>query len=126
MLRAPRSLMAPVEPAVLPAAVAASPLQAKYGRRSTGIGLRAARRPARSPAAARTGADTGARSCRTRGRRSPSRHRAGGSRAEAPPEDDVVGTVLGSSAFRAFARSAASALGREITRGIFGTRRRRR
>jgi hypothetical protein len=43
------------------------------------------------------------------------------------PQDDggVVGAVLGSSAFRAFARSAASALGREISRGIFGTRRRR-
>jgi hypothetical protein len=38
----------------------------------------------------------------------------------------VVGAVLGSSAFRAFTRSAASALGREISRGIFGTRRRRR
>ncbi|SSC22428.1 Hypothetical protein KLENKIAIHU_1015, partial [Klenkia terrae] len=37
----------------------------------------------------------------------------------------VVADVLGSSAFKAFARSAASALGREITRGIFGTRRRR-
>ena len=43
-----------------------------------------------------------------------------------PPEDDVVGKVLGSSAFRSFARSAASALGRELTRGIFGNRRRRR
>jgi len=27
--------------------------------------------------------------------------------------------------FKSFARSAASALGREITRGLFGTRRRR-
>jgi hypothetical protein len=34
--------------------------------------------------------------------------------------------VLGSAAFRSFTRSAASALGRELTRGIFGTRRRRR
>jgi len=40
-------------------------------------------------------------------------------------EGGVVGAVLGSSAFRAFARSAASALGREISRGVFGTRRRR-
>ena len=47
------------------------------------------------------------------------------SRREAPPEDDVVGKVLGSSAFRSFARSAASALGRELTRGLFGNRRRR-
>jgi hypothetical protein len=36
-----------------------------------------------------------------------------------------VGKVLGSSAFRSFARSAASALGRELSRGLFGTRRRR-
>jgi uncharacterized protein len=49
-------------------------------------------------------------------------------RRKEPEADDggVVGAVLGSSAFRAFARSAASALGREISRGIFGTRRRRR
>jgi uncharacterized protein len=37
-----------------------------------------------------------------------------------------VSKVLGSSTATSFARSAASALGREITRGIFGTRRRRR
>jgi hypothetical protein len=40
-------------------------------------------------------------------------------------EDDVVSKVLGSAAFRSFARSAASALGRELTRGLFGNRRRR-
>jgi hypothetical protein len=40
-------------------------------------------------------------------------------------EDGVLSTVLQSSAFRAFARSAASSLGREITRGMFGTRRKR-
>ena len=41
-------------------------------------------------------------------------------------QTDLLSSVLGSSAFKAFARSAASALGREITRGVFGTRRRRR
>ena len=49
--------------------------------------------------------------------------RAGRSRST--DDGGVVGAVLGSSAFRSFARSAASALGREISRGIFGTRRRR-
>jgi hypothetical protein len=39
---------------------------------------------------------------------------------------EAVAKVLGSPAFRAFARSAASALGREITRGILGNRSRRR
>ncbi|MEU7529716.1 helicase HerA-like domain-containing protein [Saccharothrix sp. NPDC042600] len=55
--------------------------------------------------------------------------------AEAPPpqqeperaeEPSVVEKVLGNSAVKSFLRSAASALGREITRGIFGTARKRR
>jgi hypothetical protein len=37
----------------------------------------------------------------------------------------VVAEVLGSPVVKSFLRSAASALGREITRGLFGTRRRR-
>ena len=44
--------------------------------------------------------------------------------AEEEAGSGVVGTVLASSAFRAFTRSAASALGREISRGLFGIRRR--
>jgi hypothetical protein len=38
----------------------------------------------------------------------------------------VVSEVLESSAFKSFIRSAASAAGREISRSIFGTGRRRR
>ncbi len=37
----------------------------------------------------------------------------------------MVAEVLGSPVVKSFLRSAASALGREITRGLFGTRRRR-
>jgi DNA helicase HerA-like ATPase len=40
-------------------------------------------------------------------------------------EPSVVAEVLGSPVVKSFLRSAASALGREITRGLFGTRRRR-
>ena len=40
-------------------------------------------------------------------------------------EPSMAEKVLGNSAVRSFLRSAASALGREITRGLFGTRRRR-
>ena len=47
-------------------------------------------------------------------------------RDEPADDDGLVTKVLGSAAFRSFARSAASSLGREITRGLFGTRRRRR
>ncbi len=43
-----------------------------------------------------------------------------------PEERNVVAEVLGSPVVKSFLRSAASALGREITRGMFGTRRRRR
>jgi hypothetical protein len=51
---------------------------------------------------------------------------------EAPPqrqqkeEPGLVEKVLGNSAVKSFLRSAGSALAREITRGIFGTSRKRR
>ena len=128
MLRAPRSSMSPVEPAALDAAVAASPLHAKYGaavdRESAyeRLAARLAPPPVRAPEPPTPEPELpnpwpeipeAAPEPRRRTRR------------EAPPEDDVVGKVLGSSAFRSFARSAASALGRELTRGLFGNRRRR-
>jgi len=40
-------------------------------------------------------------------------------------EPGFLEQVLGNSAVKSFLRSAASALGREITRGMFGNRRRR-
>ena len=123
MLRAPRSAMAPLDPAAQQQAVAASPLQAKYGAaldRDSAYERLAARMappapvavPQRTPAPEREPADDPAPSPRRR------------SRPE-PADDGVLESVLKSSAFRSFARSAASALGREVTRGVFGTRRRR-
>jgi hypothetical protein len=47
-------------------------------------------------------------------------------RSAGEAEGGVVKEVLGSSVFRSFARSAASAAGREISRSIFGTAPRRR
>ncbi|MBB5957593.1 hypothetical protein FHS29_004188 [Saccharothrix tamanrassetensis] len=47
-------------------------------------------------------------------------------RATERDEPGVVEKVLGNSAVKSFLRSAASALGREITRGVFGTARKRR
>jgi hypothetical protein len=40
-------------------------------------------------------------------------------------DSGLIGQVLGNPAVKSFLRSAGSALGREITRGIFGTGRRR-
>jgi hypothetical protein len=115
--------MAPVDPAVLTAAVAGSPLWVKYGqpvdRDSAYERLAARLAPPPAPATREPELDSPGPEIPE-----PAPRRRG--RAAEPQEDDVVGKVLGSSAFRSFARSAASALGRELTRGIFGNRRRRR
>ncbi len=128
MLRAPRSSMAPVEPGAMDAAVTASPLHARYGTpvdresayerlaaRLAPPPVRAPEPPAPEPELPNPWPEIPEAAPEPRRR----------SRTETPPEDDVVGKVLGSAAFRSFARSAASALGRELTRGLFGNRRRR-
>jgi uncharacterized protein len=125
MLRAPRSLMAPVDSAVMADAVAASPLSVKYGRpvdRDSAY-ERLAARLAPPPGAPEPPQEA---DLPNPWPEIPEPEPAPRRRTATPPEDDVVGTVLGSAAFRSFARSAASALGRELTRGIFGNRRRRR
>ncbi|MEI4277545.1 helicase HerA-like domain-containing protein [Klenkia terrae] len=124
MLRAPRSFMGAVEPAQLQAAVAASALLPRYGAavdRESAYERLATRlappptAPTPAPAPRAEPAPRAPREPAPRPRREPAPE----------PDSSVVADVLGSSAFKAFARSAASALGREITRGIFGTRRRR-
>jgi hypothetical protein len=123
LLRAPRSLMAPVEPAVMSAAVSDSPLWAKYGEpvdRESAYERLAARL---TPPPPRAQAPTPEPDLPDPW---PEIHEPRRRGARKPADQDVVSKVLGSSAFKSFARSAASALGREITRGIFGTRRRRR
>ncbi len=122
MLRAPRSTMGTLDPAELQAAVAASPLLATYGaavdRESAyeRLATRLAPPPSAPPPVPE-------RAPEPEQPREPAQRPR--SRREPAQEKGVVEQVLGSSAFRSFARSAASALGREITRGIFGTRRRR-
>jgi uncharacterized protein len=127
MLRAPRAAMGTLDPAEQAAAVAASALHGKYATavdRDSAYERLAARlapppapappAPAPAPPAAPEPPAEQPRPRQRTGRRQPE---SGGG--------DLVSTVLGSAAFRSFTRSAASALGREITRGVFGTRRRR-
>jgi DNA helicase HerA-like ATPase len=110
-MRAPRSLMAAIAPDEVTAAAKASALHAKYGRtvdRESAYEMLTARIAETAPPPP----------------------------AEAPPpppparpereEPGFLESALGSPVVKSFLRSAASALGREITRGMFGTRRRRR
>jgi hypothetical protein len=110
-LRAPQSLMAPAPAEALAAAVAASPLQAEYGqqldRESAYERLQAKLAPPPAPAPAPAPAPEPTR--------------------EPEPEPEgpsVIEKAMGSPVVKSFLRSAGSAIGREITRSIFGTARR--
>jgi hypothetical protein len=110
-LRPPASLMAQLDPAEHTRLVQASPLLAEYGtpvdRDSAYERLLAKVAPPQEEEPA------------------PPARRTRAPRAERE-EPSGVERVLGSSVFRSFARSAASAAGREIARSLFGTAPRRR
>jgi DNA helicase HerA-like ATPase len=117
----PRASMGQLDPAVQAQAVQSSPLQPKYGvaidRESAyeKLAAKLAPPPATDDPQPSTGPEP-----------EPERHERHGGNAGAVAAGGVIGAVLGSSAFKSFTRSAASALGREITRGMFGTARKRR
>ncbi|MFI6336270.1 helicase HerA-like domain-containing protein [Streptomyces sp. NPDC050535] len=112
-LRAPRSLMGPVDAEALDAAVRGSTSYGRYAqavdRESAYEKLAAARAPrAGGPAPEATAAPAKGR-------------------ARAPKEDaSVVEQVVGSGMFKSLARSVGTQIGREITRSLFGTARRKR
>ena len=113
-LRPPSSRMGPLEPAERGQLLEASPLMAEYGtpvdRDSAYERLLARVTPEPEPPA----------------RPAPSRRAAADHEPDEPDGGGAVAKVLGSNIFRSFARSAASAAGREITRSLFGTAPRRR
>ena len=116
-MRPPASLMGPLDPAEHTRIVSASPLLAEYGavvdRESAYELLLEKVTPVEeAPAPPRD--------------EPPLYEPPPAPRREEPEEEGAVAKVLGSSVFRSFARSAASAAGREITRSLFGTAPRRR
>jgi DNA helicase HerA-like ATPase len=115
MLRAPRSRMAPADSAAVSATVSGSPLQSEYGQAVD-----------RDSAYERLAAKLAPPVPQARPRPDPQASR----RPEPEPEQAglgaVVTSVLGSSAAKSFLRSAATVLGREITRGMLGTAKKRR
>ncbi|MFC4585695.1 DUF853 domain-containing protein [Sphaerisporangium corydalis] len=110
-MRAPETLMAPSRPDVVQGVIAASPLQRKYGTavdRQSAYEILSAKLATQQPADA------------------PEAPGGPAQKGESEPRQTVLENVLESKEFRSLARSAASTLGREITRSIFGTARRRR
>ncbi|MEU1198839.1 helicase HerA-like domain-containing protein [Streptomyces sp. NPDC005813] len=114
-LRAPQSLMGPVDAGTLDQAVQGSPL---YGRYAQAVDRESAYEKLTAAQAAQAAE-------RDTGRDAPQAARSAGGRR--PKEEaSVVEQVVGSGLFKSLARSVGTQIGREITRSIFGTARRRR
>jgi DNA helicase HerA-like ATPase len=118
---APQSLMAPSDEATVTRIIAASALAAKYAavadRESAYEKLQARLQQAPTPEQEPAPAPTSTQPASPRG----------APPARAPKEEPgIVEQVVASSAFKSALRSAGTVIGREITRSIFGTARRRR
>ncbi len=120
-MRAPQSLMAPAPQEVLDATLQASPLLPKYGqeldRESAYEKLSARLAPAPTAESVQKTVEEPAAPAPKK--EAPARARA------AKEEPTMVEQVIKSSAVKSFLRSAGTVLGREITRSIFGTAKRR-
>ncbi|PIB04902.1 ATP-binding protein [Streptomyces sp. HG99] len=113
-LRAPQSLMGPVDATALDRAVTSSPL---YGRYAQAVDRESAYE--RLAEAKASGGTSGG------GAKGPDEMRD--QRERRPKEQpSVVEQVVGSGMFKSLARSIGTQIGREITRSLFGTARRRR
>lgn len=123
-LFAPQSQMAPTPAEVLRPGVAMSVLMTKYGSevdRDSAHEILSRKLQAGAEAAA---AEQAAKERAKEGSSAPKRSSEGAAKPRtraAEPEPSIVHTVVKSSAFRQFMRSA----GREIVRGLFGTARKR-
>ncbi|MEU3910687.1 helicase HerA-like domain-containing protein [Streptomyces sp. NPDC029721] len=120
-LRAPQSLMGPVDPAALDAAVKASLLYSRYAepvdRESAYEKITAEQAAAEAEAEAAAAAAEADKQAKAAER---------ATRSAPKPEPSLAQQVVGSGLFRSLARSVGTQLGREISRSLFGTARRRR
>ncbi len=108
-LRAPESLMGPVESGALDRAVTSSPLYERYAQ--------AVDRESAYERLQRPPAGKGPDEMKTRAPKASPR---------TEEEPSMVEQVVGSGMFKSLARSIGTQIGREITRSVFGTARRRR
>ncbi|MFF4011171.1 helicase HerA-like domain-containing protein [Streptomyces sp. NPDC001717] len=124
-LRAPRSLMGPIDAAALEQAVKSSPLWSRYAepvdRESAYEKISAEQAAAEAEAEAAAAAAEAEKQAKAA-----EKEAARGARGAPKPEPSLAEQVVGSGLFRSLARSVGTQLGREISRSIFGTARRRR
>jgi DNA helicase HerA-like ATPase len=133
-MRAPQSLMAPSPEPLIDQIVAASPNTARYAvaqdRESAYEKLTAAASAAEAAAAQAAAAQEQAKAAQEQAKAEAAAAKQQASAERAAPraareEPTVVEQVVGSSVFKSMMRSAGTVIGREITRSIFGTSRRR-
>ncbi|MEU4950638.1 helicase HerA-like domain-containing protein [Streptomyces lavendulae] len=120
-LRAPRSLMGPVDPADLDRAVKSSLLYSRYAEpvdRESAYEKISAEQAAAEAAAEEAAAAAEAEK--------QAKEAAKAARSAPKPEPSLAQQVVGSGLFRSLARSVGTQLGREISRSLFGTAKRRR
>ncbi|MEV6582237.1 helicase HerA-like domain-containing protein [Streptomyces sp. NPDC051582] len=120
-LRAPQSLMGPLDAAVLDAAVKSSLLYARYAEpvdRESAYEKISAEQVAAEAAAEAAAAEAEAEK--------QAKEAAKTARSAPKPDPSLAQQVVGSGLFRSLARSIGTQLGREISRSVFGTAKRRR
>ncbi|NEB81326.1 DUF853 family protein [Streptomyces sp. SID14478] len=115
-LRAPESLMGPVEAGALDAAVKGSLLYSRYAD--------AVDRESAFERLSAQEAETAARKQAEAEALAAEKEAKAAGRGRPPADASVVDQVVGSGIFKSLARSMGTQLGREISRSIFGTRRR--
>ncbi len=128
-MRAPQSLMGPSLEALVDQTVAASSVAGKYAvandRESAFEKLSAQEAAAQQAAAQQAAAQQAARPADPGPAPAQPRERTAPARRAQREEPTVVEQVVKSSVFKSMMRSAGTVIGREITRSIFGTARRR-
>ncbi|MCX5141600.1 helicase HerA-like domain-containing protein [Streptomyces sp. NBC_00338] len=127
-LRAPQSLMGPVPAAELDAAVKGSSLYGRYAQavdRESAYEKLGAAQEAEQRAAAEAADRAAVEKAVASGER-PAGRADGRSDDRSGEDPSLVQQVVGSGMFKSLARSVGTQLGREISRSLFGTARRRR
>lgn len=129
-LRAPVSLMGPIEAAALDGAVKSSLLYSRYAEavdRESAYEKLTAEQAAAEQAALRAAAEAAEAAEAEKAEKAAAREAARGGSARGPaPDPSLAEQVVGSGLFKSLLRSAGTQIGREITRSLFGTARRRR